>query len=177
MYAAIALATLLLSLGAAATARASNATKILEACGEGKLPSGYSQQAYRQALRQMPAELSEYSDCSDLIHKAQLAAAAYGRGGGDGGGGGSSEAAGAAAVAPPTPTEQRTLERVPHTGSAPVQIGGEAIHPGVVHADIASALSALPTPLLALLAFLLAGALTILGWTVRNRVRTRRDDT
>lgn len=121
----------------------------------------------------MPPELSEYSDCADLIHKAQLTAAAHGRGGGTGGPG---ETAGATAVAPPTPTEQRTLERVSDTGSVPVQVGGEAIHPGVVHADIASALSALPTPLLALLAFLLACALTILGLTVRNRVRARRHD-
>jgi len=48
------------------------------------------------------------------------------------------------------------------------------IHPGVVHVDIASALSTLPTPLLALLAFLLACALLLLGRAVRNRVRAHR---
>ncbi len=74
-------------------------------------------------------------------------------------------------MAPPTPTEQHTLEGIPHASSPPVSVGGEVIHPGVVHVNIASALSALPTPLLALLAFLLACALLLLGRAVRNRVR------
>jgi hypothetical protein len=42
------------------------------------------------------------------------------------------------------------------SGSAPVGLGGSTIPPGVVHADVASAFSTLPTPLLVLLAFLLA---------------------
>jgi hypothetical protein len=163
-------AALLLLLAAAAPAQASEATKILEACSNGVLPTGYSQQAYSQAIKQMPPELSEYTDCPDLIHKAQLAGAA-GSHGGPGAGSGSSGAAGAAAVAPPTPAEQHTLERVPRASSPSVPVGNEVIHPGVVHVDIASALSSLPTPLLALLAFLLAGALLLLGRAVRNRVR------
>jgi hypothetical protein len=166
------LAVLLLLLALAAPAGAGEATKILEACGEGRVPKGYSQQAYRQALRQMSPTLSEYTACSDLIHKAQLAAAAGGAGGAGGlGGGGSSGLS--AATAPPTPSEQRTLERVKHTGATPVQVGGEVIHPGVVHADIASALSTLPTPLLALIAFLLVCALVVCGAALRNRVRRR----
>jgi len=104
-------AALLLALAAAAPASASEATKILEACSNGVLPTGYSQQAYSQAIKQMPPELSEYTDCPDLIHKAQLAGAA----GSHGGPGASSGSGGAAsAVAPPTPSEQRTLESVPH---------------------------------------------------------------
>ncbi len=157
-----------------ASAGASEASKILEACGEGRVPSGYSQQAYSQALKQMPPYLAEYSDCGDLIHKAQLTSAAGGGPGGPGAGAGGSGESGGPAVAPPTPTEQRTLENVPHSASAPVDVGGEAIHPGVVHADVASAFSALPTPLFALLAFLLACALLILGATIRNHVRARR---
>jgi hypothetical protein len=171
-------ATAIVALSAAAPAGASEASKILEACGEGKVPSGYSQQAYEQALKQMPPYVAEYSPCTDLIHKAQLAAAA-GRGGpgaGAGGSGGAGETgtAGGIPVAPPTPAEQHTLESVSHSGSTPVEVGSEAIHPGVVHADIASAVSALPTPLLALLAFLLACALLIFGATIRNHVRARR---
>ncbi|MGH2853933.1 MAG: hypothetical protein ACRDLF_07050 [Solirubrobacteraceae bacterium] len=159
-------AALLLLLAAASPARASETTKILEACSNGTLPTGYSQQAYSQAIKQMPPELSEYTDCPDLIHKAQLAGAAGSHGGGGGAGSG-----GGSAVAAPTPTERRTLENIPHASSPPVQVDGEVIHPGVVHVDIASALSALPTPLLALLAFLLACALLLLGRAARNRVR------
>jgi hypothetical protein len=167
------LIVLLLLLVFAAPAGASQATKILEACGNGRVPKGYSQQAYRQALKQMSPTLSEYTACSDLIHKAQLAAAAGGSGGA-GGPGGSTGSASAAATPPPTPSEQRTLERVSRSGSKPVQVGDEVIHPGVVHVDIASALSKLPTPLLALIAFLLACALLVGGAALRNRVNARR---
>ncbi len=164
-------AALLLPLAAAAPASGSEATRILEACSNGTLPTGYSQQAYSQAIKQMPPELSEYTDCPDLIHKAQLAGAA-GSHGGPGGSSGSGGGGSAAPVAPPTPSEQRTLEGVPHT-SSPVHLDGEVIHPGVVHVNIASALSTLPTPLLALLAFLLACALLLLTRAVRNRRRAR----
>jgi hypothetical protein len=44
----------------------------------------------------------------------------------------------------------------------------------VIHANISSALSSLPTPLLALLALMLAYALLQAGRAIRNRVRTDR---
>jgi hypothetical protein len=167
-----ALAALLFALAAAAPASASSTTKILEACSEGKIPKGYSQQAYNRALRHMPSELAEYSDCPSLIHKAELAGVSGGGGaGGLGGGGGTS---GAGAVTPPTPAEQHALESIAHSGGSPVSVGGEAIHPGVVHVDIASALGSLPTPLLTLLVFLVLCAVAIVGWSARNYVRARR---
>ncbi len=164
-------AALLLLLAGATPAGASEATKILEVCNNGTLPTGYSPQAYSQALKQMPAELAEYSPCPDLIQKAQLAAAAHG-GSGDSTGGG--PGASSSSIAAPTPTEQRTLEHAAHASSSPVHVGGEVIHPGVVHVDIASAFSTLPTPLIALLALLLACALLLLVRVVRDRVRDRR---
>jgi hypothetical protein len=173
--AAALLAALLIMLGLAAGASASSTRKILEACSEGRVPSGYSQQAYNQALKHMPPELSEYSPCPSLIHKAQLAAAAGGSRGAGGLGGGPG-GSGAAAIAPPTPAEQHALEDAPHHGAASVEVGGEAVNPGVVHVDIASALSTLPTPLLALLAFLLACTLLIVGRAAQARVRARRPE-
>jgi hypothetical protein len=162
-------AALALALLVAATANASEVTKIYEACGNGTVPTGYSQQAYNKAIKQMEPELAEYTDCPDLIHKAQLAGAA----GPHSAGASSSSEAGTAAVAPPTPTEQHTLEGIPHASAPPVQVGGAVIHPGVVHVNLASAFNTLPTPLLALLAFLLACALLMVGRIIRNRVRTR----
>jgi hypothetical protein len=164
-------AALLIVLGAAAPAHAGSVNKIFEDCGESKIPTGFSQQAYDQALKQMPAELAEYDDCPALIHKAQRAAAG-GRGSGQSGDLGD---VATAAIAPPTAAEQQTLEHVGHSGGAPVKVGEEVVHPGVVHVDIASAVGKLPTPLLALLAFLLACALLLLGRGVLNRVRARRD--
>jgi hypothetical protein len=169
------LAAFLIVLGLAASANASSTRKILEACSEGKVPSGYSQQAYNQSLRQMPPELSEYSDCPSLIHKAQLAAAAGGSRGAGGVGGGPGDS-GSAAVAPPTPAEQHALENITHHEAAPVKVGGEVVNPGVVHVDIASALSTLPTPVLVLLAFLLACALLIFGRMVGTRIRAGRHE-
>ena len=161
------MAALALVLVAAAPAAAASATtKILEECAAGTLPTGYSQQAYNQALKQMPPELAEYSDCPDLIHKAQFAGAAGSRGTGGPGSGGS---AAAAPVAPATPTEQRTLERVPHDAAPPVPVGGEVLHPGVVHVNLASAFNTLPTPLLVLLVFLLVSALALGGRALRRR--------
>ncbi len=166
------MAALALSLLAAVPASASSneVTKIYEACGNGTLPTGYSQQAYNQAIKELEPGLAEYSDCPDLIHKAQLAGAAGSHGTGTSGG---PSEAGTAAVTPPTTAEQHTLESIPHASAPPVQVGGEVIHPGVVHVNLASAFNALPTPLLALLAFLLACALLVAGRIVRNRVRTR----
>ncbi len=50
------------------------------------------------------------------------------------------------------------------------------IRPGVVHADIASAFSSLPTPLLAVLLFLFACAVALAGGALQNRVRGRHGD-
>jgi hypothetical protein len=160
----LALAAALLLLPAV-PASASEVTKIYEDCGIEKLPTGFSQQAYNQAMKQMPPELAEYDNCPDLIQKAQLARATGSQGAGSPGA--------AASGAPPTPTEQHTLERIPHASAPPVQVGGEVIHPGVVHVNLASAVNKLPTPLLALLAFLLACALTAIAWTAHRRVRQR----
>lgn len=157
---------LALALPVTASASSSEVTKIYEACGNGTVPTGYSQQAYSQAIKEMEPFLAEYSACPDLIHKAQLAGAAGPRSAGTS----SPGEAGTTAVAPPTTTEQHTLESIPHASAPPVQVGGEVIHPGVVHVDLASAFNTLPTPLLALLAFLLACALLVVAWAVRRRV-------
>jgi hypothetical protein len=144
---------------------------IIERCTHGQSLSGFSQQAYRKALQEIPAEVTEYSDCSNLIRKAELAAAGRTAAGTPSGASGPATAS----IAPPTPTEQTELQQaVHHTGSQPVQIGGQPVVPGVVHADIASAVNSLPTPLLVLLVFLLAIALLPLGRAVWDRARAHR---
>jgi Tfp pilus assembly protein FimV len=172
------LPTLLLALAlmawpAVPLAHADVGTKIIERCTHGQSIAGFSQQDYRRALEETTAEVNEYSDCVNLIHKAQLAAA--GRGGASGGGTGTGGGGLTANVAPPTPAEQRALQAAHSSGATPVKVGGQTVAPGVVHANIASAVSSLPTPLLALLAFLLAGALSILARAIRERVSTHRE--
>jgi hypothetical protein len=160
------LAIVLLSLLLAAPASANVGETIIHRCTHGESLSGFSQSAYSQALSELSADAEEYTDCSSLIRQAQLAAA--GHGGGSYGG----EAAPVPIV--PTATEQQAITHATHAGAPPVQVGGQVIHPGVVHADIASALSSMPTPLLATLAFLLACLLLVAGTALRNRVRARR---
>ncbi|HEX4837468.1 MAG TPA: hypothetical protein VFV03_02950 [Solirubrobacteraceae bacterium] len=163
-----ALVTFALLTACASPAQASEAQAIIEKCGHGEPFSGYSQNAYREALKQMPTEVSEYSDCVNLIRKAELAAAG-------GGTGGSAGTASSNVALPLTPFEQRAVESAHRNGSTPVRVGNQPIRPGVVHADIASAVNTLPHSLFAVLAFLLAGALALAVEEVRKRVRARRD--
>jgi hypothetical protein len=148
-----------------APASADVGATIIDRCTHGQSLSGFSQQDYRRALQELPTEVEEYSDCGSLIRNAQIAAA-----------GGRSAGAGAAALTatPLTPAERSVLNRVPKVGGEPFVVGGTIVHPGVVHVGVASALSSLPNPLLAILAFLLACALVLAGGALRNRVRARR---
>jgi hypothetical protein len=167
LTAAPALAAVTLLAGAPA-AQASEAQTIIEKCGHGEPFSGYSQNAYREALKHMPTEISEYTDCANLIRKDELAAA--------GGGAGAAASGASSNVALPlTPSEQRAVQSAHNNGSAPVRVGSVPIRPGVVHADIASAVNTLPDSLFAVLAFMLAGALVLAVGEVHKRVRARRD--
>jgi hypothetical protein len=158
---------LALLVGLATAASADTGTKIIERCTHGQSLGGFSQQAYRRALAELPTEVEEYSDCANLIRRAQLAAA----GGGTGSGGAGSAPAVATAL---SPSERSALNKVPKSGAKPLSIGGQSVHPGVVHADIASAFSSLPDPLLAMLAFLLACALALGGRAIGRSVRAHR---
>jgi hypothetical protein len=160
---------LLLALLGAAPANASEASTIVEKCAHGESFGGYSQSAYRQALKQLPTIVSEYSPCAEQIRKAELAAAG-------GGAGGTSTSSPPNVPLALTPTEQRAVQSAHHNGSTPVQVGSEPIRPGVVHANIASAVNTLPHSLFAVLAFLLAGALALAIGEVGKRVRARRHD-
>src|ERR1700731_177081 len=91
-----ALAALLLTLGVSGSARADVGATIINRCTHGQSLSGFSQQAYRRALQELPTEVEEYSDCANLIRRAQLAAA--GRGG-----------SGAALPIPLSPAERGAL--------------------------------------------------------------------
>jgi hypothetical protein len=162
------------ALAGAPAAQADAGARVIAICVKNQLPSGFSQAAYSQALKELTATAEEYSDCLQLIHQAQTAAASRHPGSSASGGGGSGVPLGVVAA---TPTEQRAIARAQHSGGGPVSLGnGEIVHPGVVHADIASAFSTLPAPLLAVLALMLAGALVLLGAVVRKRTRGERAD-
>ena len=165
----LALIVLLALLVGAPGAHASEASQIIHRCANGESLTGFSQKAYRKALHELQSVAREYSDCEELIHKAQLANAGHhggGLGGPSGSGGGSTPLA-------LSPGEQRAVQSA-HRGAAPVALGNKLVTPGTVHVNLSSALNSLPTPLLAMLAFLLAAAASLLGGDLRNRVRARR---
>ncbi len=159
--------SVLAMLAMAVPARADVGETIIQRCTHGQSLSGFSQSAYNQALKELSADAEEYTDCSSLIRQAQLAAA------------GGHEGAGTAATPvaiPTTPAEQQAIANAARAGAAPLSVGGQVIHPGVVHANIASALSSLPTPLLAVTAFLFAWLIVLAGRVLRNRIRARGSD-
>lgn len=142
---------------------------IVNKCGKGEPFGGYTQAQYKEALKDMATGTSEYSNCENEIRKAELAAA----GGGTGGAVGTAAAHSAIAL---SPAEQKAVQKAHKQGSAPVQVGNEPIRPGVVHANIASAVNNLPDSLFALLALLLAAAAVLVAGEVRKRVRVRNRD-
>jgi hypothetical protein len=151
---AAALAFALLPAWGVSTASADEASTIIERCTHGESIAGFSRGAYAKALRELPTDVSEYSDCEELIRKAELGGGGGGIGGGSGGGLGTP-----GAIPPPTPAEQEILSSAAHSAPAPIRVGGAIEEPGVVPVSLASALNSLPAPLLALLAALLALAL------------------
>jgi hypothetical protein len=158
-------------LAIAQPAHASIGEKILLRCTHQESLSGFSQQAYREALQEINGDAIEYSNCAAQIRQAQLEAAA----GKQSATGPAAQTASSAAIAP-TPSQRRAITHAEHAGSEPVKLDGRVIHPGVVHVDVASALSSLPTPLLAILTFLIVCALALAGGTLRKRFRAGRPD-
>ncbi len=157
-------------LAGAQPANADIGEQIILRCTHNESLSGFSQNDYRKALRELNADTEEYSDCSSRIRQAQLAGA---------GGALSSSGPGAGSANPvPTPAtaaEQRAITHAQHAAPEPVTVDGGVIHPGVVHVNLASALNKLPSPLLATLAFLLACLFLIGGRAVSKRLRGRTD--
>lgn len=172
-----------------ASASADAAHKIIDQCEEGKTPTGFSLNDYFKATNELEAYGVEYTECPQLIEEAELAAAGAKHHGGsthrggptppsgtsgtsNGGGGSSPESTGTSQPIVPTAEEQRQIAHA-LKGPESVKLGHGpmgAIHPGVVHADVASAFNSLPAPLLAVLAAMVAGIAALAGWTIRERI-------
>ncbi len=160
------------ALGLPAAASADAGAAIVQQCtSTGQVSDTYSQAAYSEALRELGADVVEYTPCAQLIRQAQLAAAARA------GGGAASSLSGAPSVpaASFTPKERAAIAALasPKTGGAPVSIAGKLVRPGLVPVSLASAVNTLPTALQVLLAILAAAALLALGRVLRNRVGDR----
>jgi hypothetical protein len=158
------------SLAIAQPARADIGETIILRCTHNQSLSGFSQSAYRQALKELEADLEEYSGCASQIRRAQEAAAGA-RGATVG-----PTAGGPTVAIAATPAEQQAIAHAQSAPAAPVHLEGGVIHPGVIHANIASAFSSMPTPLLVTVGFIVLCLALLAGSAVRKRVRADRTD-
>jgi hypothetical protein len=156
---------------------------IRDCTDDGRLQGHYSQSEYRDALAHMPTDVNEYTDCRDVIRRAQLASAA-GSGSSKGGSssGGSAPvsqppapAAGTDPLAAATPTERTGVKKALAGGSGAVKVEHSFVRPGALGTGTSRAFSDIPTPLLIVLVLLGTGALALVGARVRGRVIARRD--
>lgn len=127
----------------------------------GKLTGHYSAELLKQALADLPTDISEYSTCANAIHRAELAEIIQSR---------------------PLPNghkvssadQQQQLKKALALGGEPLNLNGERIAAGAVVLHGSSLLGALPTPLLIVLLALIAIAAVPITYTVRRLVRARR---
>lgn len=187
--------TLLGCLAAALVAPAAAAADPVRDCStNGTLTKRYTASELGSALRSMPADVKEYTDCYDQIRRAQLAAAVAsgsggkphkssgsGSGSGHGHGGSGGDGSGGAGV-PGSGSGSNggggsggsAGAHSPRTGRAtPVKIGDREITPGT--SGLSAGGAAVPTPLVVVLALLGAGALAFAATRIRSRVAARRD--
>ena len=84
---ALAIGCLLALLLAAAPAQASVRDKIIQDCADdGVLQGDYSPQQLRDARQNLPSDVAEYTDCADVLRRAELPDRSGGSGAAGGGG-------------------------------------------------------------------------------------------
>src|SRR4051794_22968545 len=129
---------LLLALVLASPAAAASRGQIIRDCADdGQLQGHYSPSDLRDARQNLPSDVAEYTDCADVLRRAELpdrdrsggagAAVSGGAGGGAAGGG---NGGGGAPLTPATDADRRELERAASSGGAAVEVGGRQIVPG-----------------------------------------------
>lgn len=157
---------------APATATASPDAVLRDCAQDGQLDKAYSNKDLRGALREIPSDLDEYSDCREVIGGAIKSGSDKGGGRGATNGGGSSSPEEQALAE----TDKRDLQALQGKyaggdgGRPSVGVGGETVEPGSNGLfDIASASNSVPLPLI--LALVAIGLLAVIGGIVALRGR------
>jgi hypothetical protein len=184
---AVALAALVLP-----TAAVASPEGLIRDCQDGTISGTYSARDYTDALRDIPTDVDEYTDCRDVIRRAQLGAAGGSRsgtgssgaggasgsagtsaGGGAGGGGGTGRAPTAARVLATASPQERAAVReaiASGGGAAPLEVGGERIDPAAIARGAGTSSSSLPGAVLVALVLLGVTALAGSAHALRTRV-------
>jgi hypothetical protein len=163
--AAVALCLLGPLLAPPAPALASGA-QVLKDCvqGNGRLSKSYSQKDYQQALKDMPTDLREYSDCEDIIRRAMLGQQVPGTG--------TSQNPFAGAAPQEVAQAKADIAAARRTGGRAQRVGVRLVKPGALaYRKVTAAVSDLPTPLLVVVVLILLGT----GLMAGRLVQTRRE--
>jgi len=151
LIAVAAAAALVLPAAASASSR-----ELLRDCAEdGKLDHKYSQRELREAERDVPSDIDEYTDCRDAIRSAQVG------GGGRGGGGGNGSLRTSSGAVAGSPEDINELKRITDQEGAPtVDVGDRRVEAGGDGLFAAAgAANKIPTPVaMALIALAALGA-------------------
>jgi len=173
----MALAVLCGALLAPAGAQAAT-NPVLKDCADGKIDGHYTQSQYKQALRNIPTDVDEYTDCRDLIRRAQLRDASGGASGNDDQFGGiasdgASDDDGSvdAVLASASDDEKAALEAVKNgkDGGGSISVGGRKVTPGAANFTSEDVRNELPPAVVATLVALGLMALATAGYTIRRR--------
>ena len=155
-----------------AAAWASGDAVIKDCTDDGVIQGHYSQQDYKNALNNLPTDVDEYTDCRDVIKRAQTGG---GTGGPGAGGTGGNTPAGGDPLATATPAEKAAIAAAQANGaSKPVEIGGKLVQPGQLGFGGLGSPTTLPASLIAVLVALGIAAAAAGAMYVRNRVIARR---
>jgi hypothetical protein len=151
-------------------------TGALQDCNQGhnRLVGHYSLKVLQQALHELKTNSLQYTNCADVLTQAIQALeltrpkpAAHPSA--------STKVTRGQAPTPTTPDLiKKQLDELNAQGSGPTTISGRTVTPGRVTVRGASVLSSLPTPLLIVLAALLATVIAVSVRAIHQVVRTRR---
>jgi hypothetical protein len=172
----VALTVLCAALFAPAGAQAAS-DAVLKDCGDGRIDGHYTQSQYKQALRNIPTDVDEYTDCRDLIRRAQLREASGGKSGSDGKFGGiasdgASDDNGQVdnLLASASSDERAALEAVKDgQGGGAIEVGGRQVTPGAADFTSENVRNDLPPAVVATLIALGLMTLAAAGYTARRR--------
>lgn len=189
-------AVLGLSLLSPTAALASGKAVVADCVDDGRLSKKYPAGDYSDALKNIPTDVDEYTDCRDIIRRGQLGLGGSGAGsGGDGSGGAGSGGGGDGgtggggasgdnglnsfdtALATATPEERASVDKLVSGNPTAVQIAGRDLRPDALSKGDLGSLNSLPAPLVIVLALLFLGGIAALVPTIRTFVRTRRQRT
>ena len=164
----------LILLLAAPTASAGVREKILRECQEGRITGNYTPRQIRDARKNIPTDIDEYSDCRAVLARASLAGRSGGPGGTaapggvfPGGGGGDLTYANG-------PEEEQALVDALNTAPEGATVAGEKLFPAASGLAADAVRHGLPATLLIALILLGLCALAAAVPAVRRRVLARR---